>query len=81
MAAGKGGLLFSFSFYLVLIRILEDWTSKVSFNEELYHPDVSTYLIRGSDRPLQFIDAVQLWSTITFDSHQRGFIPGDSLHY
>ena len=81
MAAGKGGLLFSFAFYLVLIRILEDRTSKLSFNEEFYHPDVSTYLIRGSDRPLQFFDAVQLWSTTAFDSHQSGFVPGDSLHY
>ena len=81
MAAGKGGLFVFVSFYLVLIRILEDLTSKLGFNEEFYHPDVSTYLIRGSDWPLQFFDAVQLWSTITFDSHQHGFVPGDSLHY
>ena len=70
-----------FSFYLFLIRILSDRTSKLGFNEEFGHPEVSTYLIRGFDRPLQYYDAVDIWATTGFDSHQRGFVPGDSLHY
>ena len=34
-----------------------------NFTEDFYHPDVSAYLIRGSDYPLRFYDAAELWTT------------------
>ena len=71
MAAGKGELLFLFTFYLVLARILDDRTYKEDFNEQLYKLDVSIFLIRGSDRALAFFDVVELWSTSPFDSPQN----------
>ena len=81
MAAGKGGFLFLFTFYLVLARILDDRTYKEEFNEQFYKLDVSIFLIRGSDRALAFFDVVELWSTSVFDSPQQHFVPGTCQHY
>ena len=34
--------------------------SNHDFNEKFYHPDVSTYLIRGPDSPLRYYEAVEV---------------------
>ena len=81
MAGGTSGLLFSLLFYVVLIKVLQDWNLNHDFNEKFYHPDVSTYLLRGPDGPLRYYEAVELWSTSNFDSRQRSFVPGNCLHY
>ena len=60
MAAGLGGLVFSFTFYLILTRILDDRTYKEDFNEEFHKLDLSEFLIRGSERVLAYYDAVEI---------------------
>ena len=81
MAAGQGGFFFSLTFCVILIRISQDRSFNHGLNEDFYHPDVSAYLLRGSDDALRYFEAVELWSTSNFDSRQRAFVPGDCLHY
>ena len=81
MAAGAGGLLCSFAFYLILARILEDRTYEYDYYEGKYSKDASLFLIRGSDRVFERFDAVELWSTSGYDSRHKGFVPGQPIHY
>ena len=73
--------MFSFTFYLILNRILDDRTYKKDFNEEFHKLDLSAFLVRGSERVLAYFDAFEMWSTSTFDSHLRSFVPGTCKHY
>ena len=64
------------SIYVILLRAVQDWNSNYDFNARFYHPDVSTYLLRGPDGP----EAVELWSTSNFDSLTFSVEFGQSAH-